>query len=92
MSTTRKFTCDDLLKFNDINLDVLTETVRRMASDDVISAAAVVHAVGAACVCAQPQQLQHFAIQSQRFLAHRPRYPKTLCDPAGVLPTHRSTT
>eukprot|EP00611_Tribonema_gayanum_P023346 TRINITY_DN488_c5_g2_i5.p1 TRINITY_DN488_c5_g2~~TRINITY_DN488_c5_g2_i5.p1 ORF type:complete len:174 (-),score=55.77 TRINITY_DN488_c5_g2_i5:618-1139(-) len=26
MSTTRKFTCEDLLKFNDINLDVLTET------------------------------------------------------------------
>eukprot|EP00752_Nemacystus_decipiens_P005625 g5090.t1 len=26
MSTTRRFCCDDLLKFNNINLDVLTET------------------------------------------------------------------
>lgn len=28
MSTTRRFCCDDLLKFNNVNLDVLTETVR----------------------------------------------------------------
>ncbi|CAN0061776.1 unnamed protein product [Laminaria digitata] len=27
MSTTRRFCCDDLLKFNNVNLDVLTETV-----------------------------------------------------------------
>lgn len=27
MSTTRRFRCDDLLKFNNVNLDVLTETV-----------------------------------------------------------------
>ncbi|CAB1119592.1 unnamed protein product [Ectocarpus sp. 8 AP-2014] len=26
MSTTRRFRCDDLLKFNNVNLDVLTET------------------------------------------------------------------
>jgi hypothetical protein len=28
MSTTRRFTCEDLFKFNNVNLDVLTETVR----------------------------------------------------------------
>lgn len=28
MSTTRPFVCDDLLAFNSVNLDVLTETVR----------------------------------------------------------------
>jgi N-terminal acetyltransferase B complex catalytic subunit len=27
MSTTRRFKCEDLFKFNNINLDVLTETV-----------------------------------------------------------------
>ncbi|CAM9634701.1 unnamed protein product [Phaeothamnion confervicola] len=26
MSTTRRFTCDDLFRFNNVNLDVLTET------------------------------------------------------------------
>jgi hypothetical protein len=28
MTTNRRFTCDDLLRFNNVNLDVLTETVR----------------------------------------------------------------
>lgn len=28
MTTQRRFTCDDLFTFNNINLDVLTETVR----------------------------------------------------------------
>lgn len=28
MTTTRRFVCDDLFKFNNVNLDVLTETVR----------------------------------------------------------------
>jgi hypothetical protein len=27
MGSLRRFTCDDLLRFNNINLDVLTETV-----------------------------------------------------------------
>lgn len=30
--TLRRFTCDDLLRFNNINMDVLTETVRPGAS------------------------------------------------------------
>lgn len=28
MTTTRRFVCDDLFRFNNVNLDVLTETVR----------------------------------------------------------------
>lgn len=28
MTSTRKFRCDDLFRFNNVNLDVLTETVR----------------------------------------------------------------
>lgn len=28
MTSTRKFCCDDLFRFNNVNLDVLTETVR----------------------------------------------------------------
>ena len=28
MTTLRRFTCDDLLRFNNVNFDVLTETVR----------------------------------------------------------------
>lgn len=27
MTSTRKFCCDDLFRFNNVNLDVLTETV-----------------------------------------------------------------
>ena len=29
MTTNRRFTCDDLLRFNNVNLDVFTETVHR---------------------------------------------------------------
>jgi N-terminal acetyltransferase B complex catalytic subunit len=28
MTSTRKFKCEDLFRFNNVNLDVLTETVR----------------------------------------------------------------
>jgi N-terminal acetyltransferase B complex catalytic subunit len=28
MTTIRRFVCDDLLRFNNVNLDPLTETVR----------------------------------------------------------------
>ena len=31
MTTIRRFVCDDLFEFNNVNLDVLTETVRRRA-------------------------------------------------------------
>jgi hypothetical protein len=29
MTTIRRFVCDDLLRFNNVNADPLTETVRR---------------------------------------------------------------
>lgn len=32
MTTMREFTCDDLFKFNNVNMDKLTETVRFLAA------------------------------------------------------------
>ena len=32
MTTIRRFTCDDLFTFNDVNMDVLTETVRSLSN------------------------------------------------------------
>lgn len=30
MTSTRKFRCEDLFRFNNVNLDVLTETVKEV--------------------------------------------------------------
>ena len=39
MTTNRRFVCDDLLRFNNVNLDVFTETVRDAAGSMEAAAA-----------------------------------------------------
>lgn len=55
MSTTRRFCCDDLLKFNNINLDVLTETASLQCSTflwAIVCVCTAVFALRLALVCA----------------------------------------
>lgn len=36
MTTMREFTCDDMFRFNNVNMDKLTETVRVLSSSPLV--------------------------------------------------------